>query len=153
MSIFNYAPIIWMFCNKTTYEEITKVHKRLRVLLCDFQSNYEFLLQSTECKTVHETHLRFLLCEVFKSEKKLNPEFMQQVYVSKKIKYNLRNKVLISIPKANSQRFGTQSFLFRGSLLWNQIPETTKLETSLESFKSSIKKLNLSNICLCKICT
>ena len=154
MSIFNYAPIIWMFCNKTTYEEITKVHKRaLRILLCDFHNNFECLLQNAECKTVHEIHLRFLLCEVFKSQKKLNPEFMQQVYASKTIKFNLRNKVLMSIPKATSQRFGTQSFLFRGSLLWNQIPESIKLEPSIESFKSSLKEKNLSNICLCKICT
>jgi len=27
MSMFNYAPITWMFCNKTSYAEITKVHK------------------------------------------------------------------------------------------------------------------------------
>ena len=68
MSIFNYAPIIWTFCNKTTYEEITKVHKRaLRILLCDFQNNYECLLQNAECRTVHEIHLCFLLCDVFKS--------------------------------------------------------------------------------------
>ena len=154
MSIFNYAPIIWMFCNKATYEEITKVHKRaLRILLCDFQNNYECLLRNAECTTVHEIHLRFLLCEVYKSQKKLNPEFMQQVYTSKTIKFNLRNKVLMSIPKATSQRFGTQSFLFRGSLLWNQIPEKIKLEPSIESFKSSLKKENLLNICLCKICT
>ena len=34
MSMFKYAPIIWMFCNKTTYEEVTKVHKRaLRSLM------------------------------------------------------------------------------------------------------------------------
>ena len=154
MSIFNYAPIIWMFCNKTTYEEITKVHKRaLRILLCDFQNNYECLLQIAECKTVHEIHLRFLLCEVYKSQKKLNPEFMQEVYASKTIKFNLRNKVLMSIPKATSQRFGTQSFLFRGSLLWNQISESIKLKPSIESFKSQLKKENLSNTCLCKICT
>ena len=77
---------------------------------------------------------------------------MQKIYSTKKIKYNLRNKVLMSIPEANTQRFGTQSFLFRGSLLWNQIPEKTKLEPSLNTFKSSLKQLNLTNICLCKIC-
>ena len=155
MSIFNYAPIIWMFCNKTTYQEITKVHKRaLRILLCDFRNEYEVLLQNAECKTVHEIHLCFLLCEVYKSENKLSPKFMQQIYVTKKIKFNFRNKVLMSIPKASSVRFGTQSFLFRGSLLWNQIPEDIKLESSIKSFKSSLKeKLNLTNICLCKICT
>ena len=154
MSMFKYAPIIWLFCNKTTYEEITKVHKRaLRSLLCDFRSSYEVLLQNAKCKTVHEIHLFFLLCEVFKSENNLNPKFMQQIFLTKKIKFNLRNKVLMSLPTANSQRFGTQSFVFRGSLLWNQIPESSKVEKSIDSFKSSLEKINLSNICLCKICT
>ena len=154
MSIFNYAPIIWMFCGKLTYQEITKVHKRaLRILLCDFRNDYEVLLQNAKCKTVHEIHLCFLLCEVYKSENKLNPKFMQQIYATKKIKFNFRNKVLMSIPKASSVRFGTQSFLFRGSLLWNQIPEKIKLESSVESFKSELKKKNLTKYCLCKICT
>ena len=121
MSMFKYAPIIWMFCNKTTYEEITKVHKRaLRSLLCDFRSSYEVLLQNSKCKTVHEIHLFFLLCEVFKSKTNLNPTFMQQIFQTKEIKFDLRNKVLMSLPGATSQRFGTQSFVFRGSLLWRK---------------------------------
>ena len=94
MSIFYYAPIIWMFCNKTTYEKITKVHKwALRILLCDFRNEYEVLLQDAQCKTVHEIQLCFSLCEVYKSENKLNPTFMQEIYATKKIKFNFRNKV------------------------------------------------------------
>ena len=53
--MFDYAPIIWMFYNKTTNKEITKVHKRaLKTLLCDFRNNYEVLFQDSKCKTVHE---------------------------------------------------------------------------------------------------
>ena len=78
---------------------------------------------------------------------------MQEIYATKKIKFNFRNKDLMSLPKANSQRFGTQSFLFRGSLLWNQIPEKIKLESSIETFKSALKQKNLTNYCQCKICT
>ena len=83
----------------------------------------------------------------------LNPTFMQQIFQTKEIKFDLRNKVLMSLPEATSQRFGTQSFVFRGSLLWNQIPENIKVEKSIDSFKSSLEHLNLSNICLCKLCT
>jgi len=45
--MFNYAPITWMFCNKTSYAEITKVHKwALRAVFSDLNSSYEVHLQS-----------------------------------------------------------------------------------------------------------
>lgn len=153
MSLFNYTPIIWMFHNKTSYAEITRVHKRaLRSVLCDFNNSYEVLLENSKCKSIHEIHLSVLLCEVFKSVKNLNPKFMQQIFKPKTISYNLRNQDLMTLPPASSQRYGTQSFIFRGSLLWNQVPHSAKSKPSIVSFKSSIKNLNLLNFCHCKIC-
>ena len=81
MSMFNYASIVWMFCNKTVYAEITKVHKRaLRSVLCDFSNSYEVMLENSNSKSVHKIHLMFLLCEVFKSVNCLNPDFMQLIF-------------------------------------------------------------------------
>ena len=63
---FNYCPLIWMFCGKTANEEVNRVHKRaLRVLLNDFDSNFEELLHRNEevtckgtCKKFAKTYVR-----------------------------------------------------------------------------------------------
>ena len=153
LSIFSYAPVIWMFCSKTLCGEIDKIHKRaLRSVFCDFLSSYEVLLQTSGCKRVHEIHIFHLLCEVYKTLHNLNPSFMQTLFKVKSIRYSLRNQNLLSIPAAKSQRFGTQSFLFRGSLLWNTLPDSVKLQNSLDTFKRSLKAMNLQTLCTCRIC-
>ena len=45
--------------------------------------------------------------------------------------------------EANSQRIGTQSYLFRERLLWNQIPENVKLEPSSDLLNFHSKNLTL----------
>ena len=142
-----------MFCSKTLCGEIDKIHKRaLRAVFGDFLSSYEVLLQTSGCKRIHEIHIFHLLCEVYKTLHNLNPSFMQTLFKVKPIRYSLRNQNLLRIPAAKSQYFGTLSFLFRGSLLWNSLPNSVKLQNSLESFKRLLKALNLQSICRCKIC-
>ena len=153
ISLFNYCPIIWMFCSKTSCREIDSIHKRaLRAVYQDFSSSYEFLLQTSGLKRIHENHLCVLLCEVYKTLNSLNPKFMQSLFQVKILRYSLRNCNLTLIPSARSSRYGTQSFLFRGSLLWNTLPDSAKSKPSLNSFKDALKLLNLLKFCTCKIC-
>ena len=152
-SQFNYAPIIWMFCSKTSYSAILATHKRaLRALFVDFESEYTELLAMADTPSIHETHLGFLAIEIFKTCKGLNPEFLQTLFVRKQLGYNLRRGNLLSLPRATTTSFGTSSFIFRGSLLWNSLPNQIKDCTSVHSFKSSIRNLNLSELCGCRIC-
>jgi hypothetical protein len=153
VSTFSYAPVVWMFCSKTLSKEITRLHKRaLRVLFSDFVSSYEILLQNCNFKSIHDLHLSQLLCEVYKTVNRLNPIFMQNLFQIKTVSYSLRNQQLLSLPPARSQRFGTQSFLFRGSFLWNLIPDKIKLQVSIDRFKTLLKEHSLGNFCTCKIC-
>ena len=153
LSVFNYAPILWMFCSKASYREINTIHKRaLRAVCQDFSSSYEVLLQNQGFKCIHEIHLCFILCEVYKTLHNLNPPFMQTLFRAKSVRYTLRNQNLLSLPSAKSSRFGTQSFLFRGSLIWNTLPDSVKSQPSVDTFKRSLKTLNLMELCGCKIC-
>ena len=153
ISVFTYAPIVWMFCGKTLNGEIEKVHKRaLRAVLSDFSSNYEELLNNSFSKRIHCIHLYHLLCEVFKTLQGINPPFMQSFFVSKPTRYNLRDTNLLTLPLANTQRYGTQSFNFRGSLLWNSLSVDIKSTDSIQVFKRRLKTLNLQQLCNCKIC-
>ena len=49
LTTFNYCPLIWMFCGKTTDNKANTVHKRvLRELLNDYTSSSEELLNRNE---------------------------------------------------------------------------------------------------------
>jgi hypothetical protein len=153
LSLFYYSPIIWMFCSKSSCREIDSIQKRaLRSVYQDFSKSHEELLQSSDYKSIHDVHLYFLLCEVYKTLHNLNPKFMQELFKIKPVIYSLRNCNLLLLPSSRSRRFGTQSFLFRGSLLWNFLPDGFKSKLSLNSFKDALKTLNLCRLCTCKIC-
>ena len=53
----------------------------------------------------------------------------------KHVKYDLRTRDLLQIPAAKSVTFSTGSIKFRGSLLWNSIPDLIKRGSSAAIFK------------------
>ena len=65
LSNFNYCPLIWMFNGKSSNNEIVRVHRSaLRVLLGDYGSTVEELLQKRGEHTIHTKILQTLLLEV-----------------------------------------------------------------------------------------
>ena len=152
LSRFFYCPLIWMFCNRKCSELINRTHKRaLRTLLFDFNLNFDELLKKTGQLSIHCRHLQFLLIEVFKSLNKENPKFMWDLFQIKTSKYNLRavNTLKLITPKTN--KYGLNSIVFRGSFLWNYIPNELKRSLSLSDFKSKVRKYKSFN-CTCLSC-
>ena len=133
-----------MFCNKSSYREINSIHKRgLKAVYQDFSKSYEELLQTSNYKDIHEVHLCFLLIEVYKTLNNLNPAFMQEFYKPKTVTYTLRNNKLLTLPSTKTNRFGTQSFIFQGCLLWNTIPSDIKSKLHLSTFKAALKSIDI----------
>ena len=64
-SQFNYAPIIWMFCRKTQYLKIQKIHHKALKIVFNSDKSYEELLQMNNEVTIHQKHLRTLVCGSF----------------------------------------------------------------------------------------
>ena len=152
LSYFLYCPLIWMFCNKTKYGRIQKVHKRaLRLLYFDFSSSYTELLLKEDTITIHNKHLLILMTETYKSINRLNPEIMWNVFETVNIPYNLRNGLILKLPSSKTSTFGLYSLTFRAALLWNSIPDYIKNSSSISQFKTLLK--NWNNLkCSCKIC-
>ena len=151
-STFKYCPLIWLFCGKTANENIDRVHKRaLRVLLDDHESKFEVLLAKNNETTIHIQNLRVLMIEIYKTLNCTNPSFMQECFVRKDTKYDHRTKDLLQIPAAKSIMFGIDSITFRGSLLWNSMPDLIKSASSAAIFKRNIKNWS-GDKCKCKIC-
>ena len=121
-SQFNYAPLVWMFCRKKQYLKIQKIHHKTLKVVYNSNKNYDELLRDNNEFSIHQRHLRALICEVFKSLSNLNPEFMWSYFVFKNITYNIRNGPLLKLLSAKSTSSGINSVLFRACLLWNSCP-------------------------------
>ena len=73
-----------MFCNKSVYKMITSTHRRaLTAVQMDFSKSYDELLVQSKAEPVHLKNLRLFMIEVYKSENRLNPEFMWELFVDK----------------------------------------------------------------------
>ena len=67
MSAFKYCPLIWMFCNKTSNNQINKIHKRSLCLVHEMQeANFEDLLLKDNSWSIHKSNIHMLLIEIYK---------------------------------------------------------------------------------------
>ena len=118
LSPFNCCPLIWMFCRKGLSNCMAGVHRRCLRAIYGFPNiSTSELLASIDFTSIYTQNLRYLLVEIFKSLNGLNPIFMKDFYEKKFLPYELRNSNLLSLPPANSTKYGTNSVHFRGCLL------------------------------------
>ena len=65
---------------------------------------------------------------------------MWELFPSRDLSYQLRKgSTKLIIPPIKKKSYGINSFIFRGSILWNSIPNSIKNSSSLEIFKNAIK--------------
>ena len=66
-SQFNYAPLLWMFCRKTLYSKIEKIHHKTLKVIYESNDTYDNLLLQSNTVSVHQRQLRFLMIEYIKA--------------------------------------------------------------------------------------
>ena len=90
------------------YLKIQKIHhKALKVY--NSNKNYDELLRDNNEVSIHQSHLRALICEIFKSLNNLNSSFMWLFFVFRNITYNIRKSPLLRLPAAKSTSYGINS--------------------------------------------
>ena len=167
-SLFNYCPLIWMFCDRSLNSKINALHERaLRIAYQDYESSFEDLLVKDSTVTIHEKNLRSLATEMFKIEKKLAPEFICNLIKNSNSNYLTRSHYQITetedgssideksrmrVPKVHKVKSGIDTVSFTGPKIWNSLPEKTKNSKTIDSFKNNLKELDLTRECPCSIC-
>ena len=117
-----------MFCGKTTNDEVNRVHKHaLIVLPNDYDSSFEELLHRNEEVTIHEKNLQKLMLEVYRCVTSGNPSFLWKFLYRNVLPYTLRIHNLLGLPSTRTKKYGNESPSFRGSMIWNQLPDTYKI--------------------------
>ena len=148
ISNFNYCPLVWMFSRKEGNRLLERAHCRaLRGLTNNFTSEYtELLCQANEIK-IHRANLEKLALEVYSALQGFTPDLITNIFENKKEIKSLRKGALIQLPPGDL----TNTWVYRGILLWNNLPRDIKECSSKNTFKSKIKNCHL--YCKCKICS
>ena len=93
---YYYCPLIWIFCNKTSNNQINKIRKRTMRLVNDMEDeNLEDLLLKDNSWNVNENKIHTLLTEIYKSINTLRPPTMRDFY----------NKQLSKLPENNTSGY------------------------------------------------
>ena len=99
MSASKYCPLVWMFCNKTSNNQINKIYKRTLRLVYEMEDvHLEDLLLKDNLWNVHENNIYMLLIEIYESINNSGIPIMKNIFDLKNIRYDLRGKQLLKLP-------------------------------------------------------
>ena len=88
-SIFNYCPLVWMFCYRRIIHKMNKIPERsLLSLLKNYKDGFQDLLRSSGYTSIHQRCIKSLLTEVFKYIHGLSSEIMNEVFSTTASIYN-----------------------------------------------------------------
>ena len=131
-SQFSYCPLIWMFSSRKSNNLINRIHERsIRIVNSDNESNFENLLEKNKEITIHQRNLQILMIEVFKKINGYAPPIMDNFFIFRENKRNLRNFQIILNENKKTVRYGSETISYRTPLLWANLPEEYKLANSL----------------------
>ena len=97
-------------------------------------ANFEDLLIKDSSWTIHENNIHTLLIEIYKSLNQISPPIMQEFFDLKVTPYKI-----LRLLKTNTSRYGTEVLCFKGSIIWNTVPNRYKNLNFLDKFKQEIK--------------
>ena len=113
-SSFNFCPLVWHFCSKSSSAKMEKLQYRaLRLVFNDFDSSYETLLERVNMPTLHISRIRLIAVETFKILHKMSPVYLQDLLSYKNSIYSFRYDNLVDVPRVRTTKYGKSSFATR----------------------------------------
>ena len=150
-SQFNYCPVIWMYSQRKSNNMINKIHERaLRIAHNDYISDFHALLEKDHSVTFHQRNIQAMTNEVYKTLNNLNPDIMKEVFTVKENNYQTRKQYLV-YTNPRTVRYGLESFGYKASQIWSNLPKEMQQATNLNTFKSYDLK-QTKNVCTGNIC-
>ena len=152
LSNVNYSSIVWHFCPRESTSKVEKIHKSvLRIVLNDYKSNYDTLLQLSNLQPLLISRFKAILYEVYKCTREINPSFMNELFSKIIHPYHTRSGSMLTHSRASSIKYDINNFVFQGAKSWNSLPASAKRIGKSIWFKSFLEEWNGSE-CKCGYC-
>ena len=151
-SSFNFCPLVWHFCSKTSSAKMEKLQYRaLRLVFNDFDSSYETLLERVNMPTLHISRIRLIAVETFKILHKMSPVYLQDLLSYKNSIFSFRYDNLVDVPRVCTTKYGKSSFCYQAAGVWNSLPNDLRKVEDLKEFKRLVNTWSGSS-CKCLKC-
>ena len=124
--------------------------RELRILLNDFELDYEQLLVKADKVTMLIHRHRQVAVEIFKTLYNLNPPFMKDIFTKNK-RENSRYPNNLTTHMQKGFTYGENSIKSLGPKIWNSLPNEFKSHMTISKFKNLIKTWDGSS-CECNMC-
>ena len=119
------------------------------------KEHYEFCVMTSVCSLKNllkermnkksTKNLQTLMLQICKCLSQENPSVMWTFFDRKDVKFELRTKNLLQLPKRNTSTSRNNPLLFKGVLIWNALLDTIKNASATAIFKRAIKDWNGQN--------
>ena len=142
-----YCHLIWHFCKASDARKVERVQERaLRIVYNTHSVEYSNLLNRANLPSLQNRRLQDLATLMYKVKYGLVPRNVVDIFSVKSSKYHLRN-MDFHLPRFISVRYGKHSIrYFFGPYIWSRLDSKIKNKPSLQSFKSSIRRINLVDL-------
>ena len=120
--LFNSEHQFWMY---SVTLEATLANK--------FSVPLDVLLRESNTVSIHTRNLRLLVIEIYKALNQLSPALMWNTFNEWTSGYNLRRMSSLQVPRIQTA-MGSNTFDFRASLAWNNLPARLKFLNETELF-------------------
>ena len=138
-SFYFICPVSWMFCGKQNSDKLEKLQERaLRFVFFWLYDLYSDLLKRGNFLSLSALRIKYLAIEMYKCVHGLNPPDLNELFVSKDTRYDLRDSKRLQQHEFQTVRYGFKSFRFYGSKLWNSLPADVKHSENVYHFKKNI---------------
>ena len=134
-------------CNRWKRHDINVIY------YCYYPSSE--LLDSLHWVPIEKRGIFKILLHIFKSLNDLSPKYLAdcfKIYIPpREGLHSALHETRLVVPKTN-RLIGNRFFSVRGLILWNNIPPSIKISTTVCSFKKSLKThlYHINLLCLCK---
>ena len=142
-----YCHLMWHFCKASNARKVERVQERaLRIVYNTHSVEYSNLLNRANLPSLQNRRLQDLATLMYKVKYGLVPSNLVVIFSVKSSKYHSRN-MDFHLPRFNSVSYGKHSIRYSvGPYIWSRLDSKIKDKPTLQSFKTSIRRINLVNI-------
>ena len=113
--------MVLCFSTRELIRKLKNIQKRcLRIVLDDYESDYDVLLRKSGKVTMEIKRVRVLAIEIFKTVNNLNPNYMKNIFTPKLHPKVRPNGILVK--HHNTITYSTKSLKALRCKIWNQLP-------------------------------
>ena len=110
LSHFNFCPMAWHFCSKTSTNKMEKIQERaLRFIYDDQNSSYDELLHKANLPSLEIRRLRTMAIECFKIIHDLSPPCLSNLVSRRESTYSFRYTNILDIPRVRTVTYGKKN--------------------------------------------